>query len=167
MDKNKKPSPKNKAIIYTRVSSTKQTEGGTSLDSQKKICQDYCGKASLEVDKVFSENAAGAKITRRTELKKLLDYARKHKRKINYLVVYKWDRLARNMEDNLWIRKEFAAMGIAVKSATEAMDDSPAARLQEGLLAVFNEYDRDLRRERRMTAKNKIKKTNGKSKRTK
>jgi len=136
-----------RAIIYTRVSSKEQVEG-TSLGTQKEGCLAFCKREGLEVDRIFVEEGESAKVIDRTELKKLLEYARKNKGKISHLIVYKFDRFARNQEDHLWLRKELASLGITVKSITEPIDDSLAGKLQESILAVFNEYDNDLRRER-------------------
>ena len=136
-----------RAIIYTRVSSKEQVEG-TSLGTQKEGCINYCQREGLELDKIFVEEGESAKVIDRTKLKELLEYCHNNKGKITHLVVYKFDRFARNQADHLWLRKELANMGITVKSVMEPIDDTLAGKLQEGILAVINEYDNEQRKER-------------------
>lgn len=116
------------AAIYTRVSSKEQVEG-TSLGTQKEGCLFYCQNNGLEVDKIFIEEGESAKVMDRTKLKQLLEYCRNNKGKITHLVVYKFDRFARNQADHLWLRKELATMGITVKSVMEPIEDTNAGRL--------------------------------------
>lgn len=96
---------------------------------------------------------------KRPELQELLAYIRANKGKITHLIVYKFDRFSRNLDDHLWLRKELIKYGATVKSVTEATDDTLAGRLQENILAVFNEYDNSLRADRSLNGmKEKVKK---------
>jgi site-specific DNA recombinase len=135
------------AIAYPRVSSDSQVEG-TSLKTQREACIEYCKREKLVLDKIFTGEGESAKLIDRPELQELLSYCRKNKGKITHMIVYRWDRFSRKVADHLWLRKELIKLGVTVKSVTELTDDSLAGRLQENILAVFNEYDNDLRTER-------------------
>ncbi len=47
---------KKTAVIYTRVSSTKQKKEGDSLRNQEKLCREYCSKNNMIVKKVFEDD---------------------------------------------------------------------------------------------------------------
>ena len=55
----------------------------------------------------------------------MLGYARINKNKVDALIIYKMDRLSRNMFDSLNIRITLDKLNIALKSVTEPFDNSP------------------------------------------
>ncbi|GAH14058.1 unnamed protein product [marine sediment metagenome] len=113
------------SIIYIRVSTTEQAEFGYSLKAQEHLCKDYAKRNSYEVLKVFTEKGESAKTTNRTELKNMLGYIKANKNKINALIIYKMDRLSRDIYDSLTIRLMLKRLNIDLKSVTEPFDDSP------------------------------------------
>lgn len=140
-----------KAIIYCRVSTKDQAEFGYSLDSQKRICQEYATRLGYEIIASFIEEGESAKTIDRTELKKLLDFISKKHNEINAIIVYKLDRLARNMVDYTGLVATFGKLGIDIKSATENVDDSPAGKLTKNMIAAIAQFDNDVRSERTKT----------------
>lgn len=140
-----------KAIIYCRVSTTEQALSGTSLTSQEKICRSYASNNSYDVLKIFIERGESAKTTNRTQLKNLLEFARKNHSQIDVLIVYKLDRLARNMVDYTNLVQHFGGLGIDIKSATENIDESPTGKLMKNIIASFAQFDNDVRSERILT----------------
>ncbi len=152
IDKLLKKSGKNmKAILYLRVSSAAQVEFGSSLESQKRICNEYAQRLGYEVIATFTEEGESAKTIDRTQLKKLLDFISNKHREINAIIVYKLDRLARNMVDYTGLVATFSKLGIDIKSATENLDDSPAGNLTKNMIAAIAQFDNDVRSERTKT----------------
>lgn len=144
------PSPnyKKKALIYIRVSSEEQVEN-YSLGTQEEICKRTARLKGLEVVEVFREEGRSAKnIIGRPELIRLLDYCRKNKKEINAIIVYRIDRLSRQTEDFLAIRRKLNEYGIAIISANEPTGNSPSEKLLETVLAGFAQHDNDVRSER-------------------
>src|SRR5439155_11739320 len=90
-------------IIYCRVSSKEQIEG-TSLESQELACGEFARSKGIEIQRVFVERGESAKFADRTELLELLDYCRKRKGELDVLLVWKLDRLARNVNDHFNIK---------------------------------------------------------------
>src|SRR5690349_21214725 len=78
-------------VIYTRVSSKEQAETNTSLDSQKRYCEEYAQKHGYVVKFYFGGTYESAKGDERKEFKKMLEYARKNK-SIDTILVYSYDR---------------------------------------------------------------------------
>ena len=81
-----------------------------------------------------------------------MEFASKNHKQINAIIVYKLDRLARNMVDYTGLFASFSKLGIDIKSATESIDesidDSPAGKLTKNMVAAIAEFDHDVRSER-------------------
>ncbi|RJP60100.1 MAG: hypothetical protein C4541_04860 [Candidatus Auribacter fodinae] len=137
-----------KAIIYCRVSTTEQAVLGFSLAAQEKVCRDYAERNSFQVVKVFIEHGESAKSIKRTQLNNLLEYASKNFHNIDVLIVYKLDRLARNMVDYTNLIQNFGQMGIDVKSATENLDETSTGKLMKNIIASFAQFENDVKSER-------------------
>ncbi|HET9285298.1 MAG TPA: recombinase family protein [Candidatus Angelobacter sp.] len=131
-------------IIYCRVSSKDQVKG-TSLDSQEADCRALARTKHSAILKVFLERGESAKFADRTALMELMEYCRENKGRINYLFVWKLDRLARNVSDFYSLKALLLKYGVKVVSVTEPIDDNPEGKLLETILAGFAEFDNDIR----------------------
>jgi len=80
-----------KAIIYGRVSTSKQAENG-NLERQLTRLREYANEKGYEIEKEFSEIASGINETR-VELNKMLEFIKKDE--IRYIIIEYKDRLAR------------------------------------------------------------------------
>lgn len=136
------------AIIYIRVSTTEQADFGYSLKAQEQLCRDYAIRNNYDVLKIFTEKGESAKTTNRTELKSLLSYIRTNKNKIDALIIYKMDRLSRDIYDSLTIRLMLKKLNIDLKSVTEPFDDSPFGTFTATLFSSIAQLDNDIRSER-------------------
>ena len=120
-------------VGYTRVSTVAQT-----LDQQN---------AALEaagVTKTFSDTMSGARDDR-PGLAALMDYVRPG----DTVVVWKLDRLGRNMLHILQTVKALTDNGVTLVSVTDGIDSSTAAgRMMIGVLGSLAEYERELTKER-------------------
>ncbi len=134
-------------IIYCRVSSVEQVEN-TSLESQERYCREYAKREGVEVIKVFIEKGESAKTTDRTEFKNAIGFCGNKKNKVNHFIVYKLDRFARNQTDHVSVQAILKKLGVALRSATERIDETPMGRVTEGILSVFAEFDNNVRTER-------------------
>lgn len=132
-------------IGYTRVSTVAQT-----LDQQNEAL------AAAGVTKVFSDAMSGARDDR-PGLADLMAYVREG----DTVVVWKLDRLGRNMLHILQTVRELTARGITLVSVTDGIDSStPAGRMMIGVLGSLAEYERELIRER-TALKRAASRTNG------
>ncbi len=136
------------AVIYVRVSTVEQADEGNSLVTQEKACREFATKNGYEVASVFIERGESAKTTDRTELRNLMDYCSLKKNKIEVVIVYKIDRLARNTDDYGQIRLLLKRYGAEIKSVTEYFENSPAGRFMENIIANVAQFDNDVRAER-------------------
>lgn len=134
-------------VVYCRVSSAEQVEN-TSLESQEERCKEYAGRENIKVVKVFVEKGESAKTADRTEFKKALQFCGEKKKDIDYFIVYKLDRFARNQEDHVTMQAILKKCGISLRSATEPINETSVGRLMEGVLSSFAEFDNNVRTER-------------------
>jgi site-specific DNA recombinase len=133
------------AAIYARVSSTGQLgrdgddDGdGYSIPAQVKACEHSAKTLGAHPVKVYVERAESARSDNRPVLQQML--AELPTLGVNYLIVHKVDRLARNRLDDARLYEQLIGMGIKLVSASENIDETPAGRLMHGMLATFAEY---------------------------
>jgi len=137
-----------KAVIYVRVSTKEQAEQGYSLDGQERECRQFAVRSNLDVERVFIERGESAKTQNRTELQGLIKYCRDNMGKISALIVWKIDRLSRNMKDVLQLYDEFGLHRIQVLSVTENNEETPMGRLMRNIMGTLSQYENEQRAER-------------------
>lgn len=135
-------------VIYIRVSTTEQAELGYSLKAQEEACREYAKRNKYEVLRVFIERGESAKTTNRTELKNMLEFVHSKSKEIDFLIVFKIDRLTRNMLDYANLISLLSKYGIILKSATESISETPEGKLMQNIIASFAQYDNDQRSQR-------------------
>lgn len=137
-----------RAVIYIRVSDPSQVDNN-SLDTQEKICKDYLKSKGYELVKVFREEGESAKhVATRTQLTELIKFCADKKNPITYLVVYKMDRLSRNMAEGLQLIAQLAAYGVLVYSATEQFGTDAAGTFLKNVLMAAAQYDNETKAEK-------------------
>lgn len=136
-----------KGILYTRVSTREQAEGGTSLESQKKECKEFARKNKVFIpdENIFSDEGESAKFIDRPELQRMLTYVRRNKGKVTALYIWKIDRLARNLGDYYGIKVALAKYNVKIFSVTEPIEDDPVGRFLEAILAAAAQFDNEIR----------------------
>jgi site-specific DNA recombinase len=136
-----------RAVLYCRVSTVEQTQN-LSLPTQEKACREYAAREGYDVADVFVDRGESAKTTDRPEFQRMLATCRKQRGQIHAVIVYALTRFSRNNADHHAIAALLRGQGIALRSVTEPIDDSPAGRFMEGILASMAQFDNDLRRDR-------------------
>jgi len=96
--------------------------------------------------KVYPDGKSGA-MSDRPALNEMLDDLRK--RKINVIVVWAFDRLARSLKQLLSIAEECQSLGVDLVSLKQNVDTTlPAGRLTFHVLGAVAEFEREMLRER-------------------
>src|SRR5260370_12848699 len=119
-----------KGIIYCRVSSKEQV-AGTSLESQEVACREYADRNQIQILKVFVEKGESAKFADRTQLLELMEFCRNRQNGVSSLLVWKVDRLARNVGDHFNIKAVLLKQSVQVVSVTEPIAANPDRKLLE------------------------------------
>jgi site-specific DNA recombinase len=145
----------NNGIIYTRVSTKEQAEKRLSLENQEKECKIFARKGVEEVlvrdANIFRDKGESAKFADRPELQRMLKFVQDNKGKIDFLYIWKIDRLARNLGDYYGIKVALAKYGVRIISVTEPIDDDPVGRFLEAILAAAAQFDNEIRAIRSLT----------------
>lgn len=141
------PKEQKTGIAYCRVSSKDQLEG-TSLESQERYCQEYAEREGVQILKLFIERGESAKTANRSELLKAVAFCSDKKQRVDFFIVYKLDRFARNADDHLALRAMLKKVGTELRSVTEPIDETATGRLMETVIAGFAEFDNNVRTER-------------------
>lgn len=135
-------------ICYTRASG-KEQELGYSLETQKKAIQQYAKKNGFQIIEYFGGTYESAKNDERKHFNLMLNFARKSKEKISYILVYSVDRFSRSGANAIYIASELRKENIKVFAVTQPSDTAtPSGKLQQNIQFIFSEYDNDLRREK-------------------
>jgi site-specific DNA recombinase len=140
------------AIIYTRVSTKEQADTNTSLETQKKYCENYAKSNGYKVVDYFGGTYESAKSDERKEFKRMLKYVRQSS-SVGYIIVYSYDRFSRTGSSAAQISQELFERGIQVKAVTQEVDTTSAAgKFQQNLFFMFSQFDNELRRDKTVTA---------------
>ena len=140
--------------FYSRVSTRKQDN-----EAQNLALREYQKNRGWESVQWFQEKISGAKVKRR-ERDELLKLCRQHK--IKTVVVWKLSRWGRSVPDVLSTLKELDQLGVNFISITEAIDMStPLGRAMVGMIAVFDEFNREIILEQMWQGRLRYKEENG------
>ena len=136
-----------KAVVYVRVSDARQSDN-TSLEAQEEYCRSWCATNSVQVAKVFIEAGASAKSANRPEFQRMFQWLEQDHSGISHVVVDKWDRFSRSMDDSVSYRMQLKAWNVELVAATQPVTDDPAGRLLQNILQSFGQFDNEQRAER-------------------
>jgi DNA invertase Pin-like site-specific DNA recombinase len=132
---------KKRAAIYVRVSTVEQ-----ETLMQEAELREYCSRRGWE-SILFRDHAQSGAKQDRPALTSLLSDLRK--RKIDVVVVWALDRLARSLKQLLTISEECRTLGVDLVSLRQNIDTTlPAGRLTFQILGAVAEFERELLRER-------------------
>jgi len=145
------PEPERTAIVYTRVSTKEQAQGGGDIDgfslpAQRDACQRKAASLNAAVVAEFVDRGESARSADRPELQRMLKAL--IATPVDYVIVHKIDRLARNRSDDVAITAAIAATGAKLVSVTENIDETPSGLLLHGIMSSIAEfYSRNLANE--------------------
>ncbi|HUD10825.1 MAG TPA: recombinase family protein [Candidatus Saccharimonadia bacterium] len=133
-----------KAVIYIRVSTPGQAKRdrdpeGYSIPAQREACTHKAESLDATVVAEYVDAGESARSADRTELQRMLSFLQQTK-EIDYVIVHKVDRLARNREDDVSINLAIRKAGAKLVSCTENIDETPSGRLVHGIMATIADF---------------------------
>lgn len=142
---------KTTAIGYVRVSTEDQAEHGVSLEAQRERIAAWCtANGYLLTDVHVDAGVSGKRADNRPGLQAAIKAACTDG---SALVVYSLSRLARSVRDTLDLADRLDRQGADLVSLSERIDTTSASgRMVFRMLAVLNEFERDLTAERTKAA---------------
>ena len=140
---------KTRVVIYARVSTSTQ-----DYNHQLKSLRDYAKKNSYIVLKEFKEKISGAKrIDDRQALSELMGYVRENV--VDKVLIFECSRLSRRPADFLNIIEELNDLNVSLYILQNGLETllpdgntNPIATLVCGIIAQFNQMERNLIRSR-------------------
>ena len=137
------------AVSYLRVSTRDQArrgggdDEGFSIPAQREANRRKAASMGAMIIKEFVDRGASARSANRPELQRMLEYLEDHD--VDYVIVHKIDRLARNRADDVEIMKSLEASDVQLVSTTESIDQTPSGILLHGIMSSIAEfYSRNL-----------------------
>lgn len=134
------------AVSYLRVSTRGQAERGGgndegfSIPAQREANKKKAMSMGAMVGKEFVDRGASAKSADRPQLQAMLEYVKENADRVDYVIVHKIDRLARNRDDDSDIMRVLRECGVQLVSASESIDDTPAGMLLHGIMSSIAEF---------------------------
>jgi site-specific DNA recombinase len=139
------------AAIYCRVSTTAQSEEGTSLVSQEAACRAHAEALGYAVGPIFTDVHSGADLFGRDGMEALLQSIKQ--REVGVVIAHALDRLSRNQTHFGLIYSEASHAGVPIELVTEKLDDTPVGRFVMAANSFSAEIEREKIRERSLRGK--------------
>lgn len=135
--------------IYSRKS--KFTGKGESIGNQVELCKEYIrsheGDSAAENAVVYEDEGFSGGNLNRPDFKKMMEAARAHQ--FRAIIVYRLDRISRNISDFSSLIEELDRLGINFISIREQFDTtSPMGRAMMYIASVFSQLERETIAER-------------------
>ena len=133
-----------RAAIYARVSTA---NNGQNPEMQLGELREHCQRRGWEIVGGYVDSGVSGSKERRPQLDRLLADCRR--RRVDVVLVYRYDRFARSLRQLVNALEEFRSLGIEFISLHEGVDTStPNGRLVFGIFASIAEFERELIRDR-------------------
>ena len=132
----KQPQFKENAVIYARYSSIGQRD--ESIEGQLRECKEYAQRANLNVVGDYCDPALTGTSDKRPEFQRMIRDAARGQ--FTVVIVWKFDRFARNRYDSAIYKARLKKYGVRVISAKEGIPDGPEGILLESMMEGYAEY---------------------------
>ena len=131
-----------RVATYARVSTQEQAIEGTSMDFQESQVTTYCQLQGWTIINSYTDPGFSGKDDNRRGLQQLLSAAKISL--FDKVLVYKLDRLARNLHLLLDIEQKLRGYGVALISIKESIDTStPTGKMIFQMFGMVSEWERE------------------------
>lgn len=132
------------ALIYCRVSSKRQANEATGLDTQEHRCREHAAKLGVGVEAVFYDDVSGGgDFMKRKGMVNLLNFLDHNKDK-RYVVIFDdLKRYSRDTEFHLRLRREMQLRNAIRICLNFNFEDSPEGKFLETILAATGTLERE------------------------
>ena len=135
-----------KAALYVRVSTRYQIDKD-SLPFQRKKLKEYCKLLEIDKYEIFEDDGYSAKNTDRPRFQEMMEHIRAGN--FSHLIVWKVDRISRNLLDFSTMYKELKDHHVTFISMNEQFDTSTAiGEAMLKIILIFAELERNMTSER-------------------
>ena len=131
------------AVIYCRVSSIKQSEDGTGLDSQEVRCREYATRKGYRVLSVFSDKGVSGGKLDRPQMREMLAFLLDRPEDSIVVIVDDLNRFSRDVEVHWQLKRMIKKAGGVLETPTMKFGESSHDRLIENLIASVSQHQRE------------------------
>lgn len=125
------------AVTYARFSSARQHE--TSIEAQRDAMAKWCVQHNVQIVQEYADRAAsGTKTEGRNDFLQMLSDLKA--RRVDYVLVHKYDRFARNENDQYFYMAMIEKRGARLIAVAQEFGDSPEARFMVGVITAYNAF---------------------------
>ncbi len=137
-------------VVYTRVSTKEQADTNFSLETQRKVIEEYAQRNELNILQFFGGTYESAKTDGRKEFLRMLNFIKTNREKTSQILVYTLDRFSRTGGSAIKIASDLREKhGISVFAVTQPTDTTnPSGVLHQNIQLLFSEFDNQQRRQR-------------------
>lgn len=128
-------------LIYTRVSSSRQEEDGTSLDTQLAACRQYAAERGWEIAGEYQDVWTGSQFRERPGLTKLREQLRTGT--VDVILCYALDRLSRDQTHVAVLVDQIEHHGARLELVTESFEDTAVGKFIRSATAFASEVERE------------------------
>lgn len=129
-----------RVAVYARCSTS---NNGQDPTMQTRELREYCARRGWQIAGEFVDVGISGTKEKRPELDRLMAAA--HRRQIDVVIVWKFDRFARSVSHLLRALETFQSLGIHFVSLSESLDTStPAGKMVFTVLGAVAELERSL-----------------------
>lgn len=149
---------KEEAVIYARVSSSKQISEGHGNKSQIQACNQYAELREWKVIKSFEEPGISGATTKRPEMEKMITFLKKRhaQGKETFLIVDDLKRFSRDIGGYIQLKEIMNSCGAELRSPKFNFEDSPEGEFIELMTVLSGQLERKQNRRQvidRMTSR--------------
>lgn len=128
-----------KAVIYARFSSDKQTED--SIEAQVRACREYAAAHGLSIVEIYADEAIsgkGSKTAQRRQYQRLLRDC--DKGGFDTILIHKYDRIARNLGEHVNLEARLKEKGVQLIATAQDFGNTNEAKIMRALMWSLSEY---------------------------
>jgi site-specific DNA recombinase len=127
-------------VGYARISTPGQIDN-FSIPTQIEAIRNYCKQHKFRLLKIYEDLAVSGSLQDRPALNDLLRHAKE--RAFSKLIVYRIDRLSRDLYTQLWLTKELLVCDIEVMSISEPYNgQDPMSTAMRQIVGVFAQLEK-------------------------
>lgn len=135
---------KQRAIIYTRVSTDEQNNGYSPADQKERLYK-YCDQNNIEVVAFYHDDESGKSFNRPQWLN-IMNYLKKNSSSVDLIIFIKWDRFSRNIAEAYITIKALQKFGVEPQAIEQPLNfEIPEQKIMLAIYLAAPEVDNDRR----------------------
>ena len=135
---------KQRAILYTRVSTDEQNSGYSPADQKERLVK-YCNQNNIEIVGFYHDDESGKSFNRPQWLN-IMNYLKKNSSSVDLLLFIKWDRFSRNVAEAYITINALQKYGVEPQAIEQPLNfDIPEQKIMLAIYLAAPEVDNDRR----------------------